>query len=62
VFHLTTGATTLAASVLAGALWERPGPHAAFLAGASLAVLAALGVALVRDPRAAPPDAHGRIE
>ena len=54
VFHLTTGGATLVASVVAGALWERPGPHATFLAGAALAVLATLSLALVRDHRPAP--------
>jgi MFS family permease len=53
VFHLTTGAATLLASVLAGALWDGPGPRATFSAGAALALLAALGLALVRDHRPA---------
>jgi MFS family permease len=48
VFHLTTGAATLAASVLAGALWDGLGPDATFLAGAAAAGLAACAVALVR--------------
>lgn len=48
-FHLTTGATTLAASVLAGALWDGLGPDATFLAGAALAALAASALPLVRS-------------
>ena len=57
VFHLVTGAATLVASVVAGALWERPGPDATFLAGAALALLATLSLALVRDHRVAQADA-----
>jgi len=49
VFHLTTGAATLAASVLAGALWDGLGPDATFLAGAALAALAACALVLVRS-------------
>jgi MFS family permease len=55
VFHLTTGAATLGASVLAGALWDRHGPGATFLAGAALATLAAIALAALRPPRAASP-------
>ena len=49
VYHLTTGAATLAASVLAGALWDGPGPEATFLTGAALAGLAAGALALLRS-------------
>ena len=35
IFHLVTGVATLAASVLAGWLWEAWGPPATFWAGAS---------------------------
>jgi MFS family permease len=53
VFNLVTGVALLAASVLAGSLWEAVGPAATFLSGAVLAALAALGVLAVR-PRARP--------
>lgn len=51
VFHLATGVATLAASVLAGALWDRFGAPATFLAGAGLALASAL--LLLRAPRPA---------
>lgn len=46
VFYLVTGVALLAASVLAGAVWDRLGPDATFLTGAMLAAVSA-GVALV---------------
>ncbi|MFC2967899.1 MFS transporter [Acidimangrovimonas pyrenivorans] len=48
LFNLVTGAAMLAASVLAGALWEWGGPEATFLAGAGFAVLALLGLLALR--------------
>jgi MFS family permease len=42
VFNLATGVALLAASVLAGVLWEAIGPSATFLAGAAFAIAAAL--------------------
>ena len=45
LFNLTSGLTLLAASVLAGLLWDGAGPGATFLAGAGFAVLA--GVLLI---------------
>jgi MFS family permease len=45
VFNLVTGLALLAASVLAGVLWDRGGPQLTFLAGAALT--AAAGVALL---------------
>jgi MFS family permease len=45
VFNLASGAALLAASVVAGLLWEAVGPEATFLAGAAFAALAALLVA-----------------
>ena len=45
VFNLTTGLALLAASVLAGVLWDRGGPELTFLAGA--AVTAAAGLVAV---------------
>jgi MFS family permease len=44
VFHLVQAAATLAASVLAGALWTRFGPPATFFCGGALAALTAAGV------------------
>jgi MFS family permease len=41
VFNLTTGLATLAASVLAGLLWDLKGAGATFLAGAMFAAAAA---------------------
>ena len=46
VYHLATGVSALLASVIAGALWERVGPKATFLAGAVFAGVAALGIAV----------------
>jgi len=42
VFNLASGIAMLAASAIAGALWEFQGPAATFIAGASFAALAAL--------------------
>ena len=42
VFNLVTGLALLAASVLAGVLWDRGGPELTFLAGAALAAIAAI--------------------
>jgi MFS family permease len=46
VFNFVTGFALLAASVLAGVLWDRGGPQLTFLAGAALTAVAGL-VALV---------------
>jgi len=53
LFNLATGAAMLAASVIAGLLWEGVGPAATFLGGACFAVLAAvLGIFFVtRTPK-----------
>jgi MFS family permease len=40
VFNLVTGAALLAASLLAGVLWDRAGPELTFLAGAALTAAA----------------------
>ncbi|HUQ50675.1 MAG TPA: MFS transporter [Gammaproteobacteria bacterium] len=42
VFNLVTGLALLAASVLAGVLWDRGGPELTFLAGAALTAVAAV--------------------
>ena len=46
LFNLATGAAMLAASVIAGLLWEQAGATATFLGGAGFAILAA-GLAVV---------------
>jgi MFS family permease len=51
VFNLATGLASLTASLGAGALWQGSGPAATFLAGAALAALAGLGIALLRAAR-----------
>ena len=42
VYNGALGIGTLAASLIFGAIWTRISPHAAFLTGASLAVVASL--------------------
>lgn len=55
VFNLVSGLALLAASAIAGALWDAVGPAGTFLAGAVFALLTALGLIPVRrlDGRAA---------
>ncbi len=48
IFNLLTGVALLAASVLAGLLWDRIGAQGTFLAGGGFAVLALLGFLLLR--------------
>ena len=48
VFNLVSGGALLLASVIAGALWSAFGPSATFVAGASFAALAALGIHVYR--------------
>jgi MFS family permease len=48
LFNLFGGVATLAASLLAGALWDRIGPPSTFLAGAGFTALALIGLAMVR--------------
>ena len=53
LFNLATGATMLAASVLAGVLWSACGASVTFLTGAGFAIVALLGVLLLlREGRA----------
>ncbi len=47
-FNLLSGLAMLAASVVAGLLWQHAGPQATFLAGAAFCVLAMLGLSLRR--------------
>lgn len=49
IFNLVSGGALLLASVIAGALWSTLGPAATFLAGASFAALAAIGIVAVRS-------------
>jgi MFS family permease len=44
VFNLASGLALLAASVIAGLLWESVGPSATFVVGAAFAALALLGI------------------
>ena len=56
MFNLVTGLAMLAASVIAGALWDRVGPAGTFLAGAAFAAATIAGLVPVRrrlDGRAA---------
>jgi len=48
VFNLVCGLALLAASVIAGALWDASGPQATFLAGAVFATLTTLGLDRIR--------------
>lgn len=48
MFNLVTGLALLAASVIAGALWQAAGPHWTFLAGALFAGLTMFGLLPVR--------------
>ncbi len=51
VFNLAAGVALLAASVVAGFLWDRLGASSTFLAGAGFATLALIGLALNRSKR-----------
>ncbi|MFW8607909.1 MFS transporter [Rhizobium beringeri] len=48
VFNLMIGIALLAASVVAGALWDTTGPQGTFLAGAALTVVTLAGLFVVR--------------
>ncbi|MDF1853872.1 MFS transporter [Pseudooceanicola sp.] len=48
LFNLASGVALLAASVLAGVLWEGFGPRATFLAGAGITAAALIGLGMVR--------------
>jgi MFS family permease len=48
MFNLVTGIALLAASVVAGALWDTIGPEWTFIAGAAFALLTVLGLVPVR--------------
>lgn len=57
IFNLVSGAALLLASVIAGLLWSRLGPEATFIAGATFALFAAIGL-LVYRPKAPSPPPH----
>jgi MFS family permease len=48
MFNLMTGLALLAASILAGALWDVVGPKGTFLAGAAITIVALLGLVAIR--------------
>jgi MFS family permease len=48
IFYALTGVTTLVASLIAGLLWDRAGPMAAFLVGAGFAAVALVALAFAR--------------
>jgi MFS family permease len=50
MFNLLTGLALLAASIVAGELWDVLGPAGTFLGGAASTIAALLGLALVRRP------------
>ena len=50
-FHLTVGLGSLPASLLFGFVWDRMGAHSAFIMGAALAAVAAVGIAVIPKPR-----------
>lgn len=59
MYNLLTGLALLAASVIAGALWDRIGPPATFTAGAAFTALALVGFIVLharRDGREQPSD------
>ena len=47
IYNLLTGLALLAASVIAGGLWDRIGPQATFLTGAAFTALAILGYVFI---------------
>jgi len=48
MFNLLTGVALLAASIVAGALWDAFGPKGTFLVGAAIALIALCGVVAIR--------------
>ncbi|MGA2129210.1 MAG: MFS transporter [Xanthobacteraceae bacterium] len=53
-FNLVTGLATLAASILAGGLWDIAGPRGTFLAGAAFSALALLSLPAIRSTSKGP--------
>jgi MFS family permease len=60
VFNFATGVALLAASSVAGALWDAYGPTATFLAGAAFTCLALIGLTIMRG-RIGPDDGKSPI-
>ena len=54
MFNLVTGLALLAASIIAGGLWDAVGPSGTFLAGAIFTVLALIGLLFIRGRLATP--------
>jgi MFS family permease len=48
MYNLVTGLALLAASIIAGGLWDVAGPEGTFLAGAAFAAIALLGLLAIR--------------
>ena len=59
VFNLVSGVALLAASALAGLLWDTVGPAATFIAGAAFTMLAAVGFTIARHYGMALPKLRG---
>ena len=51
-YNLAIGLGALPASLIFGAMWDRVSPEAAFMFGATLALLAAVGMAIVAPRQA----------
>jgi MFS family permease len=58
IFNLLSGLALLAASVLAGVLWDRIGPQGTFLAGAAFTAVALIGLSATRHIAPAVGRAH----
>jgi len=54
ILNLTTGVSTLLASLIAGAMWNSLGPSATFITGAAFAAVAAVGLGLSRTAPGSP--------
>jgi hypothetical protein len=49
MFNLVSGLALLAASIIAGALWDAVGPEVTFLAGAGFTIVAVAGLLATRS-------------
>jgi MFS family permease len=58
-FNLSTGLVTLAASIIAGALWDAYGPAGTFLAGLGFALISLAGLLLIGNGLAKPASHDG---
>jgi predicted MFS family arabinose efflux permease len=50
-YHMSVGFATLVASPVAGLLWDKFGPQAAFAYGAALAIVACIMLCMLRPER-----------